>query len=257
MVALSLAIVILSLLLIACIVGIWVYKHRVNTGVSRVSVKVATVAVFSALSLGTDYLMTPLPNIKLMDSFVFVAAFLFGVELGLGVATMSWLVYGFANPYGQAGTILVFLIIGECFYAIIGGVMGRTGLARQIISNYKETENDAIALQKKHTFLRSLKKNGRFGIVFGLAGLLGALAYDVLTNTATWFLALYDPSKNLNTVLGQSFFIGLATMNFPLPMGLFHQASDMFFFAVLVPRVVKTAARLGWMPGRREGRLVI
>jgi hypothetical protein len=39
--------------------------------------RVALIAVFTALSLGTNYAMIDLWNIKLMDALVFISAFLF------------------------------------------------------------------------------------------------------------------------------------------------------------------------------------
>src|SRR2546425_8916396 len=71
---------------------------------SRPAVKVSLIAVFTAISLGTNFAMIDIPNVKLMDSFVFIAAFLFGLEVGLGSAVSIWGVYGFASPYG-----------GDCF----------------------------------------------------------------------------------------------------------------------------------------------
>src|SRR6059036_3162894 len=69
---------------------------------SRPAVKVSLIAVFTAVSLGTNFAMIDIPNVKLMDAFVFIAAFLFGLEVGLGSAVSVWAVYGFINPWGQA-----------------------------------------------------------------------------------------------------------------------------------------------------------
>ena len=55
----------------------------------RPSTKVLIVAVFTALSLATDYAMTGFQNIKVMDTLVFLAAFLFGFRLGIGVALLN------------------------------------------------------------------------------------------------------------------------------------------------------------------------
>ncbi len=79
------------------------------------------IAVFTAECLATNYAMIALPNIKIMDALVFIAAFLFGWTVGVGIAISTWTVYGFVNPYGQAGfPLILFLMMGECFYAIGG-----------------------------------------------------------------------------------------------------------------------------------------
>src|SRR6266487_3548427 len=109
---------------------------------SNPPMKVALIAVFTALSLGTNYAMIDLWNIKLMDALIFIAAFLFGIRVGLGSAISTWIVYGFINPYGQADPILlVFLITGECFYAIAGTLISRASVTRDLL----------IRVRSKHT----------------------------------------------------------------------------------------------------------
>lgn len=188
--------------------------------------------------------MTPLPNIKLMDALVFTASFLFGFEVGVGVSTLSWLVYGFVNLYGHAGPILVFLIIGESFYAVEGSILRRSRFANRLLQ--EQVPPSGFSLESNGV-LGALSKVGKLGILFGFTGLLGALAYDVFTNTATWFQMLYGPGRNFVGLLGQSFYVGLLTMNFPLPMGLMHQISDLFFFATVVPLAARIPGRLGWV----------
>src|SRR2546430_9035086 len=96
--------------------------------------KVALIAVFTALSLGTNYAMIDIPNVKLMDALVFIAAFLFGLQVGLGSAVSTWAIYGFLNPYGQADmTTFFFVTLGECLYAVCGGLLSRASAARDII----------------------------------------------------------------------------------------------------------------------------
>src|SRR5690242_2489623 len=79
--------------------------------------------------------MIDIPNVKLMDALVFIAAFLFGLGVGLGTAISIWVVYGFINPYGQDDlTLLLFLMTGECLYAIAGALLSRTSVARELLA---------------------------------------------------------------------------------------------------------------------------
>jgi len=201
----------------------------------RVDTRISLIAVFSALAVGTDYAMGPLPNIKLMDALVFVAAFLFGIRVGAGVAVSTWLIYGFANPWGLPSMILLFQIIGETFYAIAGAFLRRTSLSKLVLRK----ESSSTGSRREHLFA---------SLILGTVGLFSSLAYDILTNTATWFINLYNPTKDLASLLAQSFTIGLITMNFPLPLGIMHQASDLVFFALVTPVVVKAANKLGRLP---------
>ena len=177
--------------------------------------KVAMISVFTALSLGTNYVMIDIPNVKLMDAFIFIAAFLFGLEVGLGSAVSIWIIYGFINPYGQAGfPLLFFLIIGESFYAIAGSLLSRTSASRDVINN-------------PHP-------NGRMSLLFGLIGFQATFAYDVLTNFASW---LFTTSS-----LYQAFVIGLIT---GVPFAILHEASNLVFFATVVPLAIAASKRVG------------
>jgi uncharacterized membrane protein len=177
--------------------------------------KVALMAVFTALSLGTNYAMIDIPNVKLMDALIFIAAFLFGLEVGLGSAISIWLVYGFINPYGQADPILlVFLTTGECFYAIAGAFLSRASAARDLLNN--------------------VRPYGRVGLLFGIVGFQATFAYDVLTNFGSW---IFKTSS-----LYQALIIGLVT---GVPFAIIHEASNIVFFATVVPLAIIASKRMG------------
>src|SRR6058998_2799017 len=128
---------------------------------SRPAVKVSLIAVFTAVSLGTNFAMIDIPNVKLMDAFVFIAAFLFGLEVGLGSAVSVWAVYGFTSPYGVDDFVtLSFLITGECLYAFSGWALSRATVGKDL-------------------FTSGSHQLGRISIVFGLVGLQATFAYDV------------------------------------------------------------------------------
>jgi len=177
--------------------------------------KVALIAVFTALSLGTNYVMIDIPNVKLMDALIFIAAFLFGLEVGLGSAISSWLIYGFINPYGQADPILLFfLMTGECFYAIAGALLSRASSAQDLLNN-------------AHPYRRA-------GLIFGLIGFQATFAYDVLTNFGSW---IFKTSS-----LYQALVIGLIT---GVPFAIIHEASNLVFFATVVPLAIIASRRIG------------
>jgi len=177
--------------------------------------KVALIAVFTALSLGTNYAMIDIPNVKLMDALVFIAAFLFGLQVGLGSAVSTWAIYGFLNPYGQADlTTFFFVTLGECLYAVCGGLLSRASAARDFI-------NEGLRYR-------------RFSLLFGLIGFQATFAYDLLTNFGTW---LFRTSS-----LYQAFIIGMIT---GVPFAILHEASNLVFFATVVPLAIAASKRLG------------
>lgn len=80
-------------------------------------------------------------------------------------------------------------------------------------------------------------------LVFGATGLLLTLGYDVFTNAATGIL-IYGSALT-----------GLLTMNFPLPLGIIHEASNFVFFSLFVPLLVSLTVSFGLSlrtPARQE-----
>ena len=164
---------------------------------------IAVVASLSALSVATSYAMLPLPNIKLMDTIIFVAGFCFGAVPGIIVAFMTWLIYGTLNPLGLSLPVLLTVMFAETIYALAGW----------ILSTY---------MRKKPS-----SSSTEHFIMFGVAGLFMTLAYDLVTNAVCGWL-FYD-----------SVWVGLLTMNFPVPMGLIHEASNLMFFGLVVPLLIR------------------
>jgi hypothetical protein len=185
----------------------------------RPSTKVLIVAVFTALSLATDYAMTGFQNIKVMDTLVFLAAFLFGFRPGIGVALLTRFIYGLVNPLGPADPItLLFVMIGECFFVIAGAGLRRTFVASGFPKGGREYE--------------------RLTIVLSLVGLTATFAFDVLTNFAS---LLFKTSS-----LYQAFVVGNIV---GAPFAVIHEGSNVFFFALVAPAVILAATRLGlWSP---------
>lgn len=178
--------------------------------------KIAIVAVFAALALATNYALIGIPNVKLMDALVFLAAFLFGLKVGAAVGGSTWIVYGFINPQGSADLILLsFLITGECFYALAAAGLRKTTIIQD--------------------FLESGRLSGKFSLVFGTVGLLATLAYDVLTNIASWLF--------LTTSFYDAVVFGLIT---GAPFSLIHEVSNLILFATATPAAIIAAKRLSW-----------
>lgn len=183
---------------------------------SNPAAKVSLIAVFTAVSLGTNYAMIGVPNVKLMDTFVFISAFLFGLDVGLGTAMSVWAVYGFWNPYGVDDLVtLSFLTTGECFYAFAGWALGR-------------------ATVKQNSFRPQGSGVARRSIVFGLVGLLATFAYDVITNFGTYLTRTSSAY--------QAFIVGMIT---GAPFALLHEGSNLIFFATAVPLAIASSRRSG------------
>ena len=173
--------------------------------------RVATASIMIALCIATNYALLFIPNVKLMDVLVFTSGFVFGLWTGITVGAFSWLVYGAINPLGFSLPALLSTMIGETIYGLTGAALRRSWL-----------KTDRMGL--KASF--SVRNMG-----FGLVGLITTLIYDLFTNATTGIL-FYN-----------SAWIGLLTMNFPLPMGIIHEVSNFLLFTTLCPLVIMAMKR--------------
>jgi len=195
------------------------------------------VAVFTALSLATNYALIGFQNVKLMDTLVFIVAFLFGVRLGIGVAVSTWLVYGLVNPNGVDGPIILsFLILGECFYALSGAILSRTSVGQEL--SLVKPLDGSLATEKTSVFRKLARRirnlNPTRSLVFALVGLQATFGYDLLTNFASWLF--------LTTSLYQAFIVGNVI---GAPFSVAHEGSNTIFFATVAPAVIVAARRMG------------
>src|SRR5213593_2306698 len=182
----------------------------------RPAVRVCLIAVFTAISLGTNFVMIDIPNVKLMDAFIFIAAFLIGLEVGLGSAVSVWAIYGFTSPYGVDDfATLSFLMTGECLYAFSGWALSRATVGKDL-------------------FTSGSHQLGRISIVFGLVGLQATFAYDVLTNFGSYFLRTSSAY--------QALLVGMIT---GAPFAILHEGSNLVFFATVVPLAIASFRRSG------------
>lgn len=173
---------------------------------------VAAIGLISALTLATNYAMFPLFQVKLMDSLVFVAGYLFGLRVGVPVAAIAWLVYGTLNPLGAAGfPLILVLMTGEMVYAISGSLLARTW--------------------RRHT---DFKQEGWLtyrNLALGVVGVVSTLGYDLWTN-ALGGLLIYG------TVSGMILWIFAGVL-----WGLVHQSANFVLFALVVPILIHAMAR--------------
>ena len=191
---------------------------RVQDAISQVSVRVALIATFTGLSLGTNYALTAFPNVKLMDTFDFLATYAFGFSVGFPTIILTRLIYASVNPFGTDSAFLIlFLVVGDCFY----------GFAALIARRFK--------------LVKSISGKGERSILLGILGLFSALGFDLLTNFQAGLVAVTGPS--IQTYLIRAFVYGVITMNFPFPFGIVHEVSDFFFFATVIPAALVVLMR--------------
>jgi len=160
--------------------------------------KVALIAVLTAVSIGSNYAMVSLYNVKFMDLVVFVSGFCFGPVAGVLVGVFSWAIYGSLNPLGFSLPIWFATMFSESIYGLVGA------LVRRIVS---PLEFGSFRNWRLST-----------GVFFGFLGLFLTFVYDLVTNIVFGYVS------NLDVAFAVVF--GFATF------GLVHMVSNAFFFGI-------------------------
>ncbi len=173
---------------------------------------VAVVATFSALVVGSNFTLAEIPNVKLLDTLVFVSAFLFGFRIGASVAIVSELAWSFVSPWGIAGAITPFLVVGELIFAVAGWAASKVWV-----------ENVRF-LSRRNLFIGSV-----------LA--ISAFIWDFETNLGTALLVFW-PNVTLDKIV--------ATELFGAPFMLFHELGDFLLGTLFAPLVILILARAPW-----------
>ena len=181
------------------------------------SSKVTLIATFTALIVGSDFALAGIPNVKLMDTLVFLAAYFFGFRVGASVGVLSELVWSFASPWGSAGPVAPFLILGEVIFAVAGYSAAKFWSGGPV---FRSGEN----------------------FVFGGLLALCAFIWDVETQFGTALIA-YWPAVTAANVGG--------TILFGVPFMLSHEVSDFVFGMLFVPVVIVLIPR--FVAGQRFG----
>jgi hypothetical protein len=166
--------------------------------------EIAIVAVFSAVIVATNFALTDLINVKLMDTLVFVAAFVYGFRIGALVGVTSELVWGAVSPFGFGGYIIPFLVLGELLYAAAGSLAA--GFWRGSVSSFS-TSNLAI----------------------GSIMTICAFMWDIETNLGTAFIA-YWPNLTVEKIIW--------TEGFGAGFMILHEVSDFMMGMILAPLVI-------------------
>ena len=173
---------------------------------------VAVVAVFTALVVGSDFALTPFVNFKLMDTVVFLVAFVFGFRQGASVAVLSETIWSVASPWGPAGLIAPFLIAGELLFAVAGWAGARVWGA-----------------QRERTAFPS--------VFIGATLAVCAFLWDFETNAGTALLANWP-----GLTMGELFGYELSGFVFPFPLA--HELGDFLLGTLLAPATLLMIPRI-------------
>jgi len=162
----------------------------------------ATVAIMTALIVGSNFALSDFPNVKLDAAIIFLTTIIFGAYAGAAVAALSELIWSQVSPWGASGAYLLpFLISAELLY-VVAGLIAR----RSLRGKWDEARSN--------------------GALF--AGLLGVFTFlwDLWTNFAT---AVLGTNLSVGSVLFVEF------NPFTLAFNITHEVSNLALGAAFVP----------------------
>lgn len=87
--------------------------------------QITIISILTALCLGIQ--LTPrLPNIEFTSLLTFLTGFMFGAKFGIFLGGLVMLINGFLSPWGFAGVILPFQVLGMAIIGFVGGIYKQT-----------------------------------------------------------------------------------------------------------------------------------
>ena len=166
------------------------------------------IGTFTALGVSLGYALLPIPNIELITATCFIAGYLLGITEGVTVGILTETLYSLLNPHGMAAPpLFIAQVISMGFAGFIGGLLG-------------------MCKQKSGLI---------FYIKLGMSGLILTSIFAVLTTFG--FVLL----------LGFTFEKLIASFIFGLKFYVIHILTNILFFLTLVPAILKTATKAGYI----------
>ncbi len=168
--------------------------------------RISLLIILVALGIASNYALSNVPNVKIMDFLVFIGGLILGPVAGILIGIITWMVYGILNPYGFMLQMYVATMFSEGIYGLAGGLLGRGSAFRTLDAN-----------------------SVRLSVFFGAVGFLLTLAYDLVTNVVySW---TYDMP-----------FWAAVVMGFPFTIS--HELSNAALFAFGTLPVARAVGKL-------------
>jgi hypothetical protein len=167
--------------------------------------------VLTALCIAIQLTPRP-PNVEFTSLIVFVAGAVLGVSFGAGLGVLVMFINGFASPYGAAGIILPFQLIGMVVVGVGGGLYKRSRHGSYDVQSCTE----AAVLGAFLTLVYDVVTNFGFAVTYVLVGQPVFLAFisaivsgavfsvvHVVSNAVFFGAAFLPTTRALQKILGR------------------------------------------------------
>lgn len=115
-------------------------------------------SILAAACIAIQLSPRPVPNVEFTSITTFFLGVVFGGLIGGSFGALVMLINGFLSPWGFAGMIMPFQMVGMAVVGVAGGVLRRYGIP---------------------------KRESRMAIESAILGASLTLAYDIITNIGT------------------------------------------------------------------------
>jgi len=156
--------------------------------------RIAVISILASLCVGAQLAPRP-PNVESTSLICFLTGFLFGALSGALLGALTMFVSGFLSPYGFAGIIMPFQIVGMAVIGFAGGVY-RKLLGRNFPAGW-QLRLEVSFLASFLTLIYDVITNFGYAIQFNV-NLIVALF------TGVWFAVVHNISNI--TLFGGAFF---------------------------------------------------
>jgi uncharacterized membrane protein len=172
---------------------------------------ISVICILTAVCIASNYALVGLPNVKIMDITVFASGYVFGSLVGAIIGALSWVIYGFINPFGFNLPIWLATIVSEALFGLIGGWISSVRKNKPVNEVFKF--NFEMALWGfTLTIVYDLFTNIMFAYSFGISltyalvsGWLIPPWFSImheLSNTVLFFIAVYPLIKAIERAKG-------------------------------------------------------
>ncbi len=168
---------------------------------------VALLTVMASLCVGFQLTPRP-PNVEFTSLICFLTGFLFGAFFGVSLGALTMFINGFLSPWGFAGIIMPFQILGMALMGFIGGVYRKS--IGENPSVHWSSNLEASFLAAFLTLMYDIITSVGYAVFFNVDIIVALVAgtwftiVHVVSNTALFGTAFFGLVKIVGNLLGEN-----------------------------------------------------
>jgi len=169
--------------------------------------RVATLTVMAALCIGIQLTPRP-PNVEFTSLICFLTGFLFGAPFGALLGALTMFINGFLSPWGFAGIIMPFQMLGMALMGFAGGVYRK--LLGNDFSISKSLSFESACLAAFLTLIYDVITNVGYAVLFNLEIIIVLITgvwlsiIHVVSNTVLFWAAFHRLIKIVGSLAGEN-----------------------------------------------------